>query len=74
MGLQNADFRLRNIQRVIEKVVFHRLVKNIQMQGAQNHAEWRRTLWYVAMTRDERNAADAVPVQAGISVLQQPVR
>jgi hypothetical protein len=24
------------------------------------------------MTRDERNAADAVPAQAGISVFQQP--
>jgi hypothetical protein len=26
------------------------------------------------MTRDERNAADVVPAQAGISVFQQPVR
>jgi hypothetical protein len=25
------------------------------------------------MTRDERNAADAVPAQAGISVFHQPV-
>ena len=32
----------------------------------------RRTSRYVAMTRDERNAADAVPAQAGISVFQQP--
>jgi len=31
-----------------------------------------RTFQYVAMTRDERNAADAVPAQAGISVFQQP--
>jgi hypothetical protein len=34
----------------------------------------RRTLQYVAMTRDERNVADVVPAQAGISVFQQPVR
>ena len=32
----------------------------------------RRTLQYVAMTKDERNEADAVPAQAGISVFQQP--
>ena len=34
----------------------------------------RRTSRYVAMTNDERNAADAVPAQAGIGVFQQPVR
>jgi hypothetical protein len=33
-----------------------------------------RTLLYVAMTRDERNAADAVPAQAGINVYQQTDR
>ena len=27
-----------------------------------------------AMTRDERNAADVVPAQAGISVFQQPAK
>jgi hypothetical protein len=26
------------------------------------------------MTRDERNAADVVPAQAGISVFQQPAK
>jgi hypothetical protein len=26
------------------------------------------------MTRDERNAANAVPAQAGISVFQQPAK
>ena len=34
----------------------------------------RRTSRYVAMTRDERNAADAVPAEAGISVFQQPAK
>ena len=33
----------------------------------------RRTCLYAAVKRDERNAADVVPAQAGIGVFQQPV-
>ncbi len=29
---------------------------------------------YVAMTKDESNAADAVPAQAGIDVFQRPAK
>jgi hypothetical protein len=29
----------KKIQQVVEKIVFHRLVKNIQLQGTRNHEE-----------------------------------
>ena len=39
LSAQPSRYDCTEVKQVVEKVVFHRLVKIIQMQGARNHEE-----------------------------------